>query len=226
MEIPPERGYPKIITLLTSTGFQIAFTLLALALIIFYNAAYFLFVPVTGVWLDYTDQQQNSAIISSLDPGGPGEKAGLRVGDKILTIDGKAITNLNVPVHQPKTPGEIEQYVIQRDHQTITIPVLVGSYLNHLDYLANIVPVQLLSLLMCLLGLVLLFFSPVSDVRGRLIAHGVGIGRSSFNCYRSRLFQLCLVCTQCSHAHFCRCHLYRYSRSLIFSCTFIFRPHP
>ena len=170
MEIPPERGYPKIITLLASTGFQIAFTLLALALIIFYNAAYFLFVPVTGVWLDYTDPQQNSAIISSLDPGGPGEKAGLRVGDKILTIDGKAITNLNVPVHQPKTPGEIEQYVIQRDHLTITIPVLVGSYVNHLDYLANIVPVQLLSLLMCLLGLVLIFFSPVSDVRGRLIA--------------------------------------------------------
>ena len=84
MEIPPERGYPKIITLLTSTGFQIAFTLLALGVIIFYNAAYFLFIPVTGVWLDYADQQQNSAIISSLDPGGPGEKAGLRVGDKIL----------------------------------------------------------------------------------------------------------------------------------------------
>jgi signal transduction histidine kinase len=170
MEIPAERGYPKIITFLTSTGFQIVFTLLALGLIIFYNAAYFIYVPVTGVWLNYADLHQNSAIISNLDPGGPGEKAGLLVGDEIVTIDGKEIKNLNIPVHQPKKPGEIEQYVIQRDHQTLTFPVQVGSYVDHLDYLTDIVPIQLLSLLICLLGLVLLFFSPPSDVRGRLIA--------------------------------------------------------
>ena len=170
MEIPPDWSYPKVITFLTSTSFLVVFTLLALGLIIFYNVAYFMFVPVTGVWLDYADQQQNSALISSLDPGGPGENAGLRVGDKIVTIEGRTITNLNIPVHLPKKPGEIEQYVIRRDHQTLTIPVQVGSYLKNLDYLADIIPVQLLSLLISLLGLILLFFSPITDVRARLIA--------------------------------------------------------
>jgi signal transduction histidine kinase len=171
MEIQPDRNYPKIITILTSTGFRSVFTLLTLSLIIFYNVAYFLYIPVTGVWLDYEDQNQNSAIISSLNPGGPGEEAGLRVGDKIVTIDGKRITNLNIPIHQPKKFGESELYVIQRGHQTLTIPVRVGSYGNHLDYLAHIIPVQLLSLLIYFLGLSLLFFSPSSDIRARLIAH-------------------------------------------------------
>ena len=170
MEISPDRKYPKLITFLTSTGFQVIFTLLIFCLTFYFNVAYYFYVPVTGVWLDYADPQQNSAIISSLDPGGPGEKAGLRVGDKILTIDGKVITNLNVPVHQPKKPGDIEQYVIQRIHQTLTIPVQAGSYIDYPGYLADIVPIQLLSLLMCSLGLVFLFFSPLSDVRGRLIA--------------------------------------------------------
>ena len=170
MEIPPERSIPRNLTFLTSTGFQITFTLLALGLIIYYNVAYFLYVPVTGVWLNYANQQQNSAVISSLNPGGPGEKAGLLVGDRIVTIDGKKITNLNIPVHQPKRPGEIEQYVVQRGLETLTIPVEAGSYLDHLDYLAEIIPVQLLSLVIGIFGLGLLFFSPVSDIRGRLIA--------------------------------------------------------
>ena len=180
MKILPDRNYPKIILFITSTGFQVIFTLLTLCFTVYYNTAYFLYVPVTGVWLDYENQNQDSATISSLDPGGPGEKAGLRIGDKIVTIDGHAITNLNIPVHQPKKAGEIELYVIQRDHQTLTIPLQVGSYLNHLDYLASIVPIQLLSFLIYILGLILLFFSPTSDIRARLIANvwllaGVGL---------------------------------------------------
>jgi two-component system sensor histidine kinase ComP len=170
MEVPPERNYPKIITFLSSTGFQVVFTLLALGLTLFYNIAYYVYVPLTGVWLDYTDQKQDSAIIYSLDMGGPGEKAGLQVGDKIVTIDGRAIADLNIPVHQPKKPGEIELYVIERDLKTLSIPVLVGSYLNQPNFPADILPVQLLSLLFCLFGLILLFFSPPSDVRARLIA--------------------------------------------------------
>jgi signal transduction histidine kinase len=170
VEIPPERSDPTIITFLTGTGFEIVFTLLTLGVIIFYNAAYFLYVPVTGIWLNYQDRQQNSTLISSLDPGGPGEQAGLLAGDKIISIDGRAITNLNIPVHFPKRAGEIEQYVVQRDDQTLMIPVQVSSYLAHPNYLADIIPIQLLSLSIALLGLVLLFFSPLSDIRGRLIA--------------------------------------------------------
>jgi len=170
MEIPPDRGVPKIITFFSSSGFQVIFTLLALGLAIYYNFAYYRYVPFTGVWLDYQDQGRNSALISSLDPDGPGEKAGLRVGDKIVTIDGRAITNLNVPVHKAKKSGEIEKYVVERAQETLTIPVRVGSFRDHLDHLGDIVPVQLLSLLICLLGILLLFFSPKTNIRGRLIA--------------------------------------------------------
>src|SRR5450759_4707565 len=137
MKTTPDQSYPKIITFVKGTGFQVVFTLLTFCLIIFYNVAYYVYVPVTGVWLDYDDQTPNTAIIYSLNPGGPGEKAGLRVGDIVVTIDGRAIKNLNSPVHQPKKSGDVEVYVVQRDHQTLTIPLQVGSYSDHLDYLAN-----------------------------------------------------------------------------------------
>lgn len=165
-----DQSYPKIITFVKGTGFQVVFTLLTFCLIVFYNVAYYVFVPVTGVWLDYDEQIPNTAIIYTLNLGGPGEKAGLQVGDIVVSIDGRAIKDLNIPVHQPKKPGDVEVYVVQRDHQTLTIPLQVGSYADHLDYLTNIIPVELLSLLIYFLGLALLFFSPPNDIRVRLVA--------------------------------------------------------
>ena len=102
MKTAPDQSYPKIITFVKGTGFQIGFTLLTFLLILFYNISYYVFVPVTGVWLDYDPDALNTAIIYRLNPGGPGEIAGLRMGDIVLTIDGHAIKNLNSPVHQPK----------------------------------------------------------------------------------------------------------------------------
>jgi signal transduction histidine kinase len=172
MEAPPERSYPKILTILSSTGFQVVFALLALGLTLFYNLAYYAYVPFTGVWLDYADPGRDSALVFSLDRGGPGERAGLLEGDRIVTIDGRLITNLNVPVHQPKKTGEVEMYVVERASQILTIPVTVGNYLEQPGSLADMLPVQVLSLVICLFGLVLLFFSPPSDVRARLISVG------------------------------------------------------
>ena len=48
MKIHPDQSYPKIITFVTGTGFQVVFTLLAFCLIIFYNIAYFFYVPLPG----------------------------------------------------------------------------------------------------------------------------------------------------------------------------------
>jgi two-component system sensor histidine kinase ComP len=170
MDSRSDRNYPKIITYVTSPGFQTIFVLLTLCLTIYYNIAFFLYVPATGVWVDYENTNRNSTVISEVVAGSPGEKAGLKAGDRIITIDGHSITNLNIPVHQPKSGGEIELYVVQRDQQILTIPLQVGSYWDHLDYLANIIPLQLLSLLMYILGVILLFFSPTSDIRARLVA--------------------------------------------------------
>ena len=53
MQNQTDRSYPVIITFVTGTGFQVVFTLLTLCLVIYYNLAYFLYVPATGVWLEY-----------------------------------------------------------------------------------------------------------------------------------------------------------------------------
>ena len=98
------------------------------------------------------------------------KRQGFRWGIWIVTIDGREIKNLNIPIHQPKKAGDIEVYVVQRGHQTLTIPLQVGSYSDHLDYLVDIVPLQLLSLLIYFLGWLLLFFSPPTDIRARLVA--------------------------------------------------------
>jgi two-component system sensor histidine kinase ComP len=170
MNITIDQSYPKITNFVKGTGFQVGFTFLTFLLILFYNLSYYVFIPVTGIWLDYDNQALNTAIIDRLDPGGPGEIAGLQVGDIVKTIDGHEIKNLNIPIHQPKKSGDIEVYVVQRGLQTLTIPVQVGSYPDHLDYLANIIPIELLSLAVYGLGLVMLFFSRPTDVRARLVA--------------------------------------------------------
>jgi signal transduction histidine kinase len=170
MEAQSHHDDPKIIIFVTSTGFDVVFVLLTLCLTIYYNLSFFLYVPPTGVWLDYENEVQNSAIISRLSPHSPGEQAGHQVGDKIITIDGRAITNLNIPIHQLKKTGDVELYVIQREDQTLTIPLQVGTFTDHLDYLVKIIPLQLLSLSIYCLGVVLLFFSSAADIRARLIA--------------------------------------------------------
>jgi hypothetical protein len=70
MKTSSDQDFPLIFTFLKSSGFQVVFTLLTFFLIVFYNAAYYIFVPVTGVWLDFDDRTLNSAIVYKLNPGG------------------------------------------------------------------------------------------------------------------------------------------------------------
>ncbi len=42
MKITPDPSYPKIITFVKGTGFQVVFTLLTLFLILFYNICYYI----------------------------------------------------------------------------------------------------------------------------------------------------------------------------------------
>ena len=93
MNVTTDQSYPKIINFVKGTGFQVGFTFVTFLLILFYNITYYVFVPVTGVRLDYSNQALNTAIIGRLNPGGPGELAGLRLGDIVKTIDGREIKN-------------------------------------------------------------------------------------------------------------------------------------
>src|SRR5512145_1357423 len=102
MNVQIGSSYPRIVNMVSHTGFQMGVILLTFILVIYYNIAYFLHVPFTGVWLYYADDSLASTKITRLDPGGPGEAAGLKTGDQIVTIDGRAITNLYTPIHSPK----------------------------------------------------------------------------------------------------------------------------
>ncbi|HLP42017.1 MAG TPA: trypsin-like peptidase domain-containing protein, partial [Fibrobacteria bacterium] len=48
----------------------------------------------TGIYTDpYVDQQREGVVVAGLDPGSPGEKAGLRKGDIIFKVAGKRIVS-------------------------------------------------------------------------------------------------------------------------------------
>ncbi len=168
MKIQPGVSYSKILSLVTRIDFQVGIILLTLFLIIYYNVAYYLYVPLTGVWLDVNDSF-TSTWITRIDPGSPGDVAGLKQGDQIITIDERAITNLNSPVHYVKKAGEKETYVIERDGKQLRFSVIVGDYLQRPEYLLDVLPGQLLSLLVYALGLTLFLFSAAQDIRARLV---------------------------------------------------------
>ncbi len=71
--------------------------------------------------------QNWGVVISDVEPGGPGEKVGLRVGDVIATLNGRQMENarqFNVNVYRPAI-GETVQLEILRGKQRIAVPVAV-----------------------------------------------------------------------------------------------------
>ncbi len=71
--------------------------------------------------------QDWGVVIGDVEPGGEGDKAGLRVGDIILKLNGKAMENarqFNVNVYRPAI-GETVTLEVQRGKRTLTMPVKV-----------------------------------------------------------------------------------------------------
>jgi signal transduction histidine kinase len=169
MKIQSDVNYPKMVRIVTHTGFQVGVILLTLFLVIYYNAAYYLYVPLTGVWISYVDDSLTSTQIERIDTGSPGDITGLKQGDRIVSIDGRIITNLNSPLHNFKKAGETELYVVERAGQELKFSVVVGDYLRNPAYLLDVVPSQLLSLLIYFLGVLLFLFSAAQDIRARLV---------------------------------------------------------
>jgi len=170
MKVQPGINYPKTVSIVGDTGFQVGIILLTLFLVIFYNVAYYLYVPLTGVWISYANDSFTSTQITRIDSGSPGDVAGLKQGDKIVSIDGREITNFDRPIHNPKRAGETEHYIVERNGQKLEFSVVVGDYLQHPEYLLAVIPGQLLSLLIYALGLILFLFSAAQDIRARLVA--------------------------------------------------------
>ena len=73
--------------------------------------------------------QESGAIVSNVDPDGTATGAGLRIGDIVLTLDGKPIENgrqLDVNLYR-RARGEVAQLEVLRGGQRLRLPVAVSE---------------------------------------------------------------------------------------------------
>jgi serine protease Do len=73
--------------------------------------------------------QENGAIVADVDREGPAGAAGLRIGDIVITLDGKTIENgrqLEVNLYR-RAAGDVAQLEVLRAGQRVRLPVAVGE---------------------------------------------------------------------------------------------------
>jgi len=65
--------------------------------------------------------------IDGVEPRGPAEAAGLRVGDTITEWNGKAVTWADVASLQNLPPGEKVKFRVERDGEQLSISYALGT---------------------------------------------------------------------------------------------------
>ena len=81
----------------------------------------------------------SGAVITEVQPDGPGSKAGLKVGDVITEVDGQRVDDsgqLQVIIGQ-KRPGTKVNVQVDRDGKTTTIPVTVEAFDRRVERTAS-----------------------------------------------------------------------------------------
>jgi serine protease Do len=78
-------------------------------------------------------QHSEGAVISAIRPGSPADRAGLRIGDLVLSVDGVAITSWQHLLNRIAL-ARINQELsltVERQGRNITVPVKVAPQRNH-----------------------------------------------------------------------------------------------
>lgn len=72
---------------------------------------------------------EDAIFVRQITPGGPADKAGLKVGDQVLATDGVAIRSVYQAVLPSlhKQPGDTMRFRIQRDGMYQTVEVVLGG---------------------------------------------------------------------------------------------------
>lgn len=73
--------------------------------------------------------------IAVIQSGSSAAQAGLRIGDRVLAIDGDAIDSFtDIPAHIVPYPGHDIVLAVQRDGHEITVPVHIASVVEHDEF--------------------------------------------------------------------------------------------
>ncbi|WP_425616079.1 S1C family serine protease [Anatilimnocola sp. NA78] len=82
--------------------------------------------PIVGMVLESTEEE---ILVQRLTAGGPAEKAGIKIGDRILTADGVAIRSVYQAVLPTlrKQPGDVVRYRVQREEGERELEVILGG---------------------------------------------------------------------------------------------------
>ncbi len=114
-------------------GILIAAAVIFAAATIFYSFAWMYYIrqrPRVEFGIDVKILPDSTAVITSLYPDGPAERAGLKAGDRILAIDGQSVENnprLFTAVREMGHPGDIIPVTIERSgqHEPMQVQVVV-----------------------------------------------------------------------------------------------------
>ena len=82
-----------------------------------------------GVSTTETEDGSAGALVVSLVSGGPASRAGISVGDLVVTFDGKPVAGADTlsGLVQGRQPGDTVQVVVERDGSSRTISVTLGT---------------------------------------------------------------------------------------------------
>jgi putative serine protease PepD len=91
--------------------------------------------PVVGVLLDLTFGgvgariQPDSARGDAITPGGPADRAGMQPGDRVVAVDGEAVSTPEefVVAIRSNLPGDEVVLTVVRDGDRVTLPVTLGG---------------------------------------------------------------------------------------------------
>jgi two-component system sensor histidine kinase ComP len=150
---------------------QVITAVLILCAIIIFNSFFYFFQPYDGMGVN---QEAPLGEVYEVYPGGPADKAGVRVGDLVLAIDNQPIDPLR---SEPRYPpgikvGNALRYEFERQGEQINLSLTIGSYFENLPLLGSYLGIQILSIGLWLVGLVLTLFSSQDDMRARLLSLG------------------------------------------------------
>ena len=76
--------------------------------------------------------RKDGAIIAGIMRGGPAEKAGVKVGDILTSMDGKPVTSVTTMLNMISLlpPGSIARFRFLRDADVVELPIVIGTRPN------------------------------------------------------------------------------------------------